>query len=90
MSTRSNLQPRHRIGVVCIRAHRVPPPIEFNLVVTQGEKDDDRCESGHSVHGCLQEVYHMLALPGYTERKGGPGYIQLYRFHQLNARFRIK
>lgn len=62
MSSCGDLQPRDRVGIVCVRANSVPPPVEFDLVITQGKEDDNRCKRGAGIHSCLQEICYLLAL----------------------------
>lgn len=64
MSSRGDLQPRDGVGIVCVRAHGISPPVQFDLIVAQSEEDDNGGEGGAGVHCCLQEVCHspLLAL----------------------------
>lgn len=61
ISSCGDLQPRDGVGIICVRAHSISPPVELDLVIAQGEEDNDRCERGTGIHCCLQEVCYLLA-----------------------------
>ena len=71
MASTGDLQPRRSLVISCILSYVVTPPAELHAMVAEREKDDYCCESGSSVHCCLEEIwsFHISLVSRKVERK---------------------
>lgn len=58
MTTGRDRQPWYRVFIISVRSHRISPPVEGGVRVSEGEENHNGGDGCAGVHRCLEEVYH--------------------------------